>query len=106
MCIPPIGNGYTKEILRSKRILPASTSFTGQTESTEIVPATPSLHLYLSLFRSLKYSEFRNSSSVLTITMFSTGKLFVNHTTGIFGKDLRLTYAINYTKNLQNLDID
>ena len=34
-----------------------------------------SLHLYLSLFSSLEYSEIRNSSSVATVEMFSTGQV-------------------------------
>jgi len=35
----------------------------------------PSLRLYLSLFSCLEYSEIRNSSSVATVEMFSTGQL-------------------------------
>ena len=34
-----------------------------------------SLRLYLSLFSPLEYSEIRNSSSVATAEMFSTGQV-------------------------------
>ena len=63
------------------------------------------LRLDLWLFSSLEYSEIRNSSSVATAELFSTGQQeLVDHTT--FGKDLKLTYAINHAKKLRNLHTD
>ena len=44
----------------------------------DILPGFPfilSLRLYLSLFSSLEYSEIRNSSSVATVEMLSTGQV-------------------------------